>query len=246
MMNQTSLGVIGGMGPKATAVFFDMMLENTVAERDQDHVDMVISNHASLPDRTSVILEGREEQFLEAISRDFKLLEHAGVSHIAIPCNTSHYFYKQMQEMTPIPIIHMVEETVKLVHERFGEGSKVGILATNGTIKSGIYKQVCEQYGLQLHMPDERQQAQAMKIIYTNVKSNMDFSPDELEELIQELVVEQNCRCVILACTELSCIKLGSATSEVSIDAMQVLVEKAITLSGRQTVRSLFSGNRFE
>ncbi|MHA7967653.1 cysteate racemase [Paenibacillus sp. CAU 1782] len=245
-MNQTSLGVIGGMGPKATAVFFDMMLENTVADRDQDHVDMVILNHASLPDRTTVILEGREEQFLEAVSKDFKLLERAGVSHIAIPCNTSHYFYRQMQEMTTIPIINMVEETVKLVYERYGEGSKVGILATNGTIKSGIYKQVCNQYGLQLHVPDERQQAQAMKIIYTNVKSNMDFSPEELEELIQELIGNEGCCCVILACTELSCITLGSVASEVSVDAMQVLVEKAIALSGRQTVHSLSVSNELE
>lgn len=237
-MVQSSLGVIGGMGPKATAVFFDKVLENTAAERDQDHVDMVILNHATLPDRTEVILEGRDELFLEAVSRDLKLMELAGVSHIAIPCNTSHYFYDKMQEMTSVPIIHMVEETVKLVRARFGEGCKVGILATNGTIKSGIYEQVCNQYGLQLHTPDDRLQKQSMKIIYTNVKSNMDFSPKELEELIAELVRDHGCRCVILACTELSCIKLGSAASEVSVDAMQVLVERAIELSGRETVRS--------
>lgn len=233
-MEHTSLGVLGGMGPKATAVFFDKVIENTKAERDQEHIDMIILNHATAPDRTSVILEGKEELFLEAVSKDLKLLELAGVSHIAIPCNTSHYFYDDMQAMTTVPIIHMVEETIKLIRERYGAGSRIGILATNGTMRTGIYAKVCEQYGMELFVHDDRIQDQAMKIIYTNVKSNMDFSPDELEALIDELVNVHDCRCVILACTELSCIQLSRGAAEVSVDAMQVLVEKAITLSGKQ------------
>jgi aspartate racemase len=139
-----------------------------------------------------------------------------------------------MQAMTSVPIIHMVEETIKLIRERFGAGSRIGILATNGTMRTGIYAKVCEQYDMELFVHDDRIQDQAMKIIYTNVKSNMDFSPDELEALIDELVTEYDCRCVILACTELSCIKLSRQAAEVSVDAMQVLVEKAITLSGKE------------
>jgi len=136
--------------------------------------------------------------------------------------------------MTSVPIIHMVEETIKIIRERFGTGSRIGILATSGTIRSGIYAKVCEQYGMELFEHDERIQTQSMKIIYENVKRNMDFSPDELEDLIDELVTVHGCRCVILACTELSCIKLSRQAAEVSLDAMQVLVEKAITLSGKQ------------
>ncbi|MBH5320509.1 amino acid racemase [Paenibacillus sp. GSMTC-2017] len=232
-MEHKSLGVIGGMGPKATAVFFDKVIENTAAERDQDHIDMVILNHATIPDRTTVILEGTGERFLEAVAKDFKLLEHAGVAHIAIPCNTSHYFYDDMQGMTTVPIINMVDETLKIIHEQYGSNNRIGILATNGTIQSGIYTKVSEQYGMELHVPDAEMQAKVMKIIYTNVKGQMDFSPDELEALIEELVTVHGCKCVILACTELSCIKLSSATAECSVDAMQVLVEKSIALSGR-------------
>ncbi|QNK58227.1 aspartate/glutamate racemase family protein [Paenibacillus sp. PAMC21692] len=237
-MEQKSLGVIGGMGPKATAVFFDKVIENTAADRDQEHLDMIILNHATAPDRTAVILEGKDELFLEAITKDLRLLELAGVSHIAIPCNTSHYFYDKMQAMTSIPIINMVEETIKLIHDRFGAGSRIGILATNGTIRSGIYAKVCEQYGMNLYEHDERIQTKSMKIIYENVKSNMDFSPEELEELIDELVTAHGCHCVILACTELSCIKLSRHAAEVSVDAMQVLVEKSILLSGKQVKNS--------
>lgn len=235
-MEHKSLGVIGGMGPKATAVFFDKIIENTVAERDQDHINMVILNHATIPDRTSVILSGDADSFLETVEKDLKLLELAGVAHIAIPCNTSHYFYHDMQKLTTVPIINMVDETLKVIHGKYGAGSRIGILATSGTIRSGIYAAGCSSYDMELYVPDDAIQEQVMKIIYTNVKSNLNFEPDELETLIHLLVTEQGCDCVILACTELSCIKLSEHAAERSIDAMQVLVDTSITLSGKQTV----------
>lgn len=236
-MDHNSLGVIGGMGPKATAVFFDKVIENTVAQRDQEHVDMIILNHATIPDRTTVILEGTEQQFLQAVAKDLALLEQAGVAHIAIPCNTSHYFYSEMQALTSVPIINMVDETLRLIQQKFGSGIKVGVLATSGTMKSKVYDKACERYGMVQHAPDEVMQDQVMKIIYSNVKRDMDFSPDELEVLIRELRVEHGCACVILACTELSCIKLSSDYAVYVVDAMQVLVERAIELSGRTVKR---------
>lgn len=232
-MDHKCLGVIGGMGPKATAVFFDKVIENTVAQRDQEHVDMIILNHATIPDRTTVILEGAQERFLQAVASDLKLLEKAGAAHIAIPCNTSHYFYHEMQAMTSVPIINMVDETVRIIQDRFGSGIKVGVLATSGTMTAGVYAEACKRYGIEQHAPDEAMQAQVMKVIYDNVKRDMNFSPDELEALIRELKEEHGCRCVILACTELSCIKLGADFAHEVVDAMQVLVEKSITLSGR-------------
>lgn len=236
-MDQKSLGVIGGMGPKATAVFFDKVIENTVAQRDQEHVDMIILNHATIPDRTAVILEGTEERFLSEVARDLKLLENAGVAHIAIPCNTSHYFYDEMQAMTTVPIIHMVDETVRMIHERFGSGITVGVLATSGTMKSGVYARACDRYGIEHYEPDEAMQAAVMKIIYSNVKRDMNFSPDELQALIHELREHHGCECVILACTELSCIELGPEFESSVVDAMQVLVERSIELSGRTPKR---------
>src|SRR5690606_31259272 len=125
------LGVIGGMGPKATSVFFEKIVNRTVAHKDQDHLNMVILNHATLPDRTNAILTNTGETFINAVKSDFKLLEAAGVANIAIPCNTSHYFYEELQKLTTIPIINMVEETIKEIHEKHGEGTKVGILATD-------------------------------------------------------------------------------------------------------------------
>jgi aspartate racemase len=238
-MEHKSLGVIGGMGPKATSVFFDKVIEHTAADRDQEHINMIILNHVTLPDRTSVILSGQGELFLEAIAKDFKLLELAGAAHIAIPCNTSHYFYDQMQEMTSVPIINMVDETLKAIHAKYGDNSKIGILATTGTINSGVYKAGCESYNMKLHEPNEAIQELVMDIIYNQVKSNLEVDPAVLEGIINELVYQEGCNCVIIACTELSCIPISKQTMEISIDAMQVLVDQSIVRSGKQTITEI-------
>lgn len=234
-MTYSRLGVIGGMGPKATVVFYDKVIERTVANRDQEHLDMVILNHATLPDRTEVILSHRDELFLQAVKQDLELLEYAGVAHIAIPCNTSHYFYREMQEMTRVPIINMVEETMQEVCQIYGANSKVGIMATNGTIQSGVYEKGCARNGLELYRPDDEVQQRIMDIIY-KVKSDLEADVDAVESIIKQFIDDHGCDCVILACTELSCIPLRAEIAASCIDAMDVLVKRSIELSGK-TVR---------
>ncbi|WP_027086623.1 aspartate/glutamate racemase family protein [Cohnella panacarvi] len=235
-MEQIRLGIIGGMGPKATAVFMDKLVDHTAAVRDQDHIDMVVLNHASLPDRTEVILSGEKVRFLSAVEKDIRLLEHVGVANIAIPCNTSHYFYQDMQAMTSIPIIHMVDETLREIARRYETGSKVGVLATNGTLRSGIYRDTCAKYSMRYHDIDDAMQAEVMRIIYEDVKRDNNVSPDKLEAIIFDLIERGECQCVVLACTELSCIAISEAAKAHSIDAMAMLVKRSIELSGKKTV----------
>ncbi len=228
-----SLGIIGGMGPKATSVFFDKVIERTDAHQDQDHINMVILNHATLPDRTKTILSGEDGAFLDEIRKDIELLEKAGVSNIAIPCNTSHYFYDKIQEMTDIHVIHMVEETIKEIAEKYGHTAKIGIMATNGTISSDIYKKVANAYGLEVYYPDNDTQAQIMDIIYNKVKSDLTLDVTEIENIVFDFIFNHECSCVILACTELSCIKLNQDVEKYCVDAMEVLVKRSIELSGK-------------
>ncbi|NDI35173.1 aspartate/glutamate racemase family protein [Chengkuizengella sediminis] len=241
-MEHKILGVIGGMGPKATSVFFDKVVEKTDAHKDQDHIDMVILNHASIPDRTEVILKKKEETFLKAIHKDIKLLELAEVDHIAIPCNTSHYFYEDLQEMTDIDIIHMVDETVKKIFETYGANSKVGIMATNGTISSGIYEKSAKKFNIDLNVPNQALQDQIMKIIYNDIKNDLTADTNEIEAIIHDFIFEQDCSCVILACTEFSVITLSDEVQNYCVDAMDVLVERSIELSGKQ-LKSLQQNN---
>ncbi|MFD1851067.1 aspartate/glutamate racemase family protein [Oceanobacillus bengalensis] len=231
-MTSKKLGVIGGMGSLATINFYERVIKNTVAANDQEHIDMVILNHATMPDRTNAILTGNGQLFLNAVKTDIELLEMAGAQNIAIPCNTSHYYYREMQSMTDINIINMVEDTARFVHDYYGEQSKVGILATDGTISTGVYKDACTNYQVEAFHPNTDIQAKVMDIIY-HIKADVDYSALELEKIIQDMIKIEGCKCVILGCTELSTIRLSNEMKKYCIDPMEILAENAITLSGK-------------
>jgi aspartate racemase len=230
-LKQKKLGVLGGMGPVATSLFFERVIENTVANMDQEHIDMVILNHATIPDRTRAILENNKVPFLEAVKKDFAVFQAAEVDHIAIPCNTSHYFYQEMQEMTTIPIINMIEETVTCIQQQFGQHATVGILATDGTINTGIYQKECHKYKLKALTPNVHVQEQVMRTIY-DFKADKPIDTDEFNGIIRSML--ETCDCVILGCTELSCIPIVEELKPYCVDAMQVLVNEAIIRSGKR------------
>ncbi len=231
-MSSLKLGIVGGMGPMATSMFFERIIERTEADSDQEHIDSVILNHASMPDRTKAILSGDYDDFLNKMREDLELLERIGVSNIAIPCNTSHFFMKQMVEMTAVPIINMVTETANEVLSRYGKGTRVGILATNGTIRTGTYEQACEAVGLVFIKPEPELQEKVMQTIY-DIKADLPVDVTAFETIIRHMIDDRHCDCVILACTELSLLKIGPDAAVYCIDAMDVLIEKSILYSGK-------------
>lgn len=238
-MEGKQLGIIGGMGSGATALFFKKIVEATEAETDQDHINAIILNHATLPDRTQVIEQGEGQLFLEAIKKDLNCLELAGVKHIAIPCNTSHYFYDTFSQYTTVPIIHMIRETGTYIKEVYGEQAKVGILATSGAVKTDVYGQACQELGLVPHYPEAAVQAQVMDIIYNQVKAGKPVDMPLFESIVLGLINENHCDCVVLGCTELSCIPLNESVKPYCVDAMEILVKKSIELSGKT-----YTGNK--
>jgi len=241
-MKEQKLGVLGGMGPMATSVFLDKLIKNTDADKDQDHINTVILNHATLPDRTEAILEDKKLPFLNAVKKDMELFEVAGVENIAIPCNTSHYFYKEIQAMTSIHIINMIQITIEYIAQKYGTKSKIGVLATNGTIASGVYEKASQLYDLTVHNPDTTIQNRVMGTIY-NIKADSHYEASELENIIQHLITVENCNCIILGCTELSCVQLNGDLKKFCIDPMELLVYESIKLSEKQPVTPLDTDN---
>ncbi|RLL47812.1 aspartate/glutamate racemase family protein [Oceanobacillus piezotolerans] len=236
-MQGKMLGVIGGMGPMATSVFLAKLVKNTAAEKDQDHIDTIILNHATIPDRTNAIITNTGQNFLKVIRKDIKLLEDIGVENIAIPCNTSHFYYKEMQDMTSVHIINMVEKTTEYIHQLYGDYSKIAILATDGTIRSRIYCNSGQQFNLEAYHPEPAIQRNIMQVIY-NYKAGV-ADEKEFEEIVKHMIYRENCRCVILGCTELSCLPISEEIKNYCIDPMDILVEESIILSGKQTIHSL-------
>lgn len=230
MNKEKYFGVIGGMGSKATLEFYERLINCTKAEKDQDHMNVLILNHATLPDRTEVIIEKREDDFLNSIKKDLEIMELSKVSDIAIPCNSAHFFFDKMQAMTKIKIINMIDETAKEITKNHSPATKVGLLATDGTVKSGIYKNYCKRHGLEIVVPSMENQEKVMSVIYQNIKCQMKLDSSLLEELIEWFVFEEKCECVIIGCTELSCIKIRKDLQKYVYDAMDILVNKSISI----------------
>ena len=210
-------GILGGMGPMATCYFFNRIITHTDAARDQEHIDICILNHATIPDRTSAILTGKAEAFLKEAREDCRKLADMGAEYIAIPCNTTHYFYDALAEASPIPILHMVRETIRDVITEYPDVQKVGIMATDGTVHAYVAPPM---------------QTAVMHIIYNEIKKGKAGSLDMFSQVADSLR-EQGCQVLVLACTELSILKDEYSLPGDIVDAMDVLVRRFIEMSGR-------------
>lgn len=229
--NLKTLGVLGGLGPQATDFFYNGVIEHTDASCDQEHIDMIILSHATTPDRTTAIKTGDDKKLIESLVHDVQMLERAGAANIAIPCNTSHYYFEQMQSAVNIPIIHMVRESVRYAKKKYANVTKIGIMGTDGTISTGIYDEACIAEGVIPVHPSEAKQKDVMHIIYNEVKAGERGSKHLFNGVVDELVKE-GCEVIILACTELSVYKRFHNVPDCCLDAMDVLIRESIIRSG--------------
>lgn len=226
------LGVIGGMGPLASQLFYKMITQGTDAQRDQDHINMILLSHATMPDRTESILTGRTEDLLDRLTGDLRILEQSGADYVAIPCNTCHVLLDQLQQRTRLTVINMIQATAEHISRTLGPGTKAGIMATDGTIEQGLYQKECEKQGLIPVIPSPESQRLTMKIIYEGVKKGAPVDYNDFETVERELR-ERGCGCIIMACTELSCFKEEYELSDFFVDAMQQMAKKSIVLCGK-------------
>ena len=227
------LGVLGGMGPQATNTFYQRIIDRTQAETDQEHLRVLIWSDAKIPDRTAGILgtPDQAEAVYAALLAGAKLLERAGCTVLAIPCNTSHYFVDRLQAQLRIPIIHMIRQTVAAI-QAMGKKT-VGILATDGTVQTGIYQKELTAAGLTPVTLPERLQKTVMSIIYDEIKKGETGSREKFGE-VDAWLRQAGCDCAILGCTELSVYRALHSLPPYYMDAMEVLAEQAILRCGKQ------------
>lgn len=199
-MGKKTVGILGGMGPLATANLFEKIILHTDAQIDQEHLHIVIDNNTSVPDRTKAILHGGENP-LPYLKESIGRLVTAGAELILIPCNTSHYFYDDLCAISPIPILNMISLTRE---EMTAKGIKrAALLATDATVQTGVYQNVFDGSGIELLTPDANGQKEVMRIIYDGVKAGAsDFDTAALRCALDAMLA-QGCEIFILGCTEL-------------------------------------------
>lgn len=228
-MTKGKLGVLGGMGPQATELFYRRVVESTAADRDQDHIETLILSDTQMPDRTAAILSGDTAPIRERLLTDAKLLEDWGAACIAIPCNTSHTFVPDIQKELRVPIVNMIQETAAALNVLGAK--RVGVLATDGTLRAGLYHAACEALGLEAVSPAPETQRIVMSVIYEEVKGGRPVSHSKLAA-IDAALLRQGCDYGVLACTELSVCRGWEALECSYLDAMDVLARRCVERCG--------------
>src|SRR5690625_5256157 len=198
-----TLGVLGGMGPAATADFMAKLANRTPAARDQDHFRTVVYSDPTTPDRSDAIL-GQGASPLPAMVDGIHFLERSGADLIAIPCNTAHYWYDQLQAVTQVPIVHMVEAVNAQIAADAPEARTVGLLATDGTVASGIYHDVLGRLGRRVLALECEDASNPIMIGMRAVKAgDLTLARKSLTTAMNDLV-EMRAEGVVYGCTDVS------------------------------------------
>ena len=225
------LGVLGGLGPMSTVYFCELLTSHTLAFSDAEHIDMLISSRATTPDRTAYILGRSDRDPLPVMLADAKRLEQAGVDLLVIPCNTAHYFYQGLAAHVAVPMLNIIEETV--LHLKRRGVTTMGLLATEGTVRSGAYEKICRAHGMSCLSPTESRQAAISSLIYDDIKQNRPADTARLLEIARHLRA-RGCEQIVLGCTELSLLKPTLPRDEGFVDSLEVLAYRTI-LACRKT-----------
>ena len=223
--------IIGGMGTMATESFIHQLNERTVAHSDQDYLNYILVNHATVPDRTAYILNHANPSPYPALAEDIKQQSTLKPQFFVIPCNTAHYFYDDLQSLTDVPILHMLREAIKDIEREYPKAKRVGLLATHGTIADHVYENEIKNAGYEFVGPNEDIQNRTDELIYTDIKEQDYVDATLYRDLVTEMVEERNCDVVILGCTELSLAQERKPITDLPIvDGQSILVDKTLEL----------------
>lgn len=225
-VDEKVVGVIGGMGPEASVLFYQRLTAATAAGSDQEHLHVIIDSNSKIPDRTESIREGSSAT-LDAIVVSARRLQVMGAQIIAMPCNSAHYWYPQISIRIDIPLIHMIEEVFKSIMVS-GPG-RVGLLATSGTVSSGVYSKASGD--VELILPDEENQERVHRAIYSIKgaagQEMLGIRADLLE--VVEGLRGRGAEGIILGCTEIPIVIGQKDVGELPVfDSTQILVEATL------------------
>lgn len=226
-----SFGIIGGLGPMATAYLMQLIVDMTDAKTDQEHVDAIIFNRPTVPDRTAYILDHTKPSPVPAMVDMAQKLEALGVCAIGTPCVTAHSFHNELQSSVKVPFVHMVRETAEYL--RSVGCKRAGIMATSGTVHMELFQNALSEVGIEYSLPSEAMQQNVMSLIYDNIKAGL---PADMEKFrkISDSLRNDGCDAIILGCTELSIIKRDNDIGSGYLDALEVLARAAVIACGKK------------
>jgi len=236
------LGIIGGMGAEAGAVFYERLIKLTPVEVDQDHIETILYSNSLIPDRTKSILNQGPSSY-PLLLESAKLLEKNAVDMIILTCVTSHHYIGELRKEIRTEVLSAVEETLAMLKTAAPQAKTVGVLATTGTLKSGLFQKALLAAGLQpLVVPDSVQDKYVMQALYApdGIKAGHTQPARDKMLLALNWLVLNGADAVISGCSEFPLL-FGQADSLVPlVDAMDALMRKTIyRCTGKQALPAL-------
>lgn len=233
-MNEGIIGILGGMGPEATLYLFQKIIKNTGATKDQDHFRVLIDNNTKIPDRTPGIL-GQGETPLPMMIVTAKNLEKAGADFITIPCVSAHYFIEELRKEVAIPVISIIDEVAGEIQRRLPEIKRIGLIATTGIVRAGLFQDRLTKMGVEVLVPpEEAQENLVMSAIYGESGIKAGFISSENKDKILKAsneMIERGAEGIIGGCTEVPLVVQQKDTEVPFFDSLDILALAAIRMA---------------
>lgn len=229
-----TIGVLGGMGPEAGASFLERIIRETAAGRDQDHAPVVLYSVPQVPDRTRAILQGGPSP-VPALRRGLAALRAAGADFAVMPCVTAHHFFARIVSGSPLPLLSLVDETVAAVRRMNPAPGTIGIIATTGTVRSGVLARAFAAAGIEVLVPSGREQKKVMTAIYgkKGIKAGVASGPPrEILLGIAAGLIRRGARAVLAGCTEVPLVLREGDLPVPLIDPLTIGARAAVRRSG--------------
>ena len=221
-----AIGILGGMGPQATVDAMSKIIKNTPAHCDQEHIPVITVSIPDIPDRTKSIIN-QDNEPLKKMSEYLRILENADVGCIIIPCNTAHFWFDQLQQITHTKMISIIDATANFIQK--SNAKEICILATSATISIELYQKKLSDNHIPFTIPESDVQQQIMQSIYKYKSGNVKESKEIMIDIIKLYDFNPD-RKFLLACTEIPLILEDwiKENPELFIDATDVLIRNAI------------------
>jgi aspartate racemase len=229
-----TIGILGGMGPEATAHFFSLIIKHTAAGKDQDHIPALIYNLPQIPERTAAIL-GQGPSPVPLLRKGLRTLARAGADFIVIPCITAHAFLPDIRRASPVPVLSLLDITLADSLEKIPGLKRAGLLASTGTVRSGLFNKTFAESGVQIVTPSEREQSRLMEAIFGRRGIKAGFTEGGSRKTVLDLacrLVKRGSEAIIAGCTEIPLV-LGDEDIPVPlIEPLRIAAQAAIIKSG--------------
>jgi aspartate racemase len=229
-----TIGILGGMGPEATVYFFNLIIKDTAAARDQDHIPIIIYNLPQVPERTSALL-GKGPSPVPLLREGVRRLARAGADFIVIPCITAHAFLPDFKTAGRVPILSLLDEALSFSQKKIPKLKKAGLLASTGTLGSGLFHKAFTAAGVEIITPTDQEQAKVMEAVFGKRGIKAGFTKGRSRTLILNTarrLVRRGAQAIIAGCTEIPLVLRDEDIPVPLIEPMRIAARTAILKAG--------------